>query len=350
MDWDKKLANRHIQDHHQWTAGKIRGLEELSRNGFFLITAMDQRDSMRKMVDNEHPEKVSYEKLESVKIDLASIFGNISSGILLDPEYGAAQSMYHMALPGSCGLLVSLEETGYTLTGEGRKTTILPGWSVAKIKMMGASGVKLLAYYNPDEKRTAKHQLGVVKKVGASCRKYDIPFVCEPMSYAIGGEKKDSPEFAKKKADMVIKTAKDFCKFKSIDLLKAEFPGELAYEPDEEVHLKSCMRLDKACGRIPWVVLSAGVGFDEFKRNVIIASKAGASGFLAGRALWKDSFRAHANPDGFRACLEVEGAARFKELESIVMQYGTPWYEKIGGKGFLAAHAGSDWYKKYHSD
>jgi len=331
----------------QWTAGKIRGLEELSRNGFFLITAMDQRDSMRKMVSNElNQKKASYEKLESVKMDLASIFGKVSSGILLDPEYGAAQSMYRLVLPGSCGLLVSLEATGYTPTGEGRKTTILPGWSVAKIKMMGASGVKLLAYYNPAEKKTAKYQLGVVKKVGAACKEYDIPFVCEPMSYAIGGEKKDSPEFAKKKADIIIKTAKDFCKL-GVDLLKAEFPGELAHEADEEVHLKSCMRLDKACGRIPWVVLSAGVGFDEFKRNVIIASKGGASGFLAGRALWKDAFRAHANPSEFRACLEVEGVARFKELESIVHQFGTPWYEKIGGKNFLASHAGENWYKTY---
>ena len=323
-------------------------MEELSRDGFFLITAMDQRGSMQRMVNPKHPEKVSYKTLESLKLDLASVFGSVASGILLDPDYGAAPALYNMALPGSVGLLVSLEATGYSKDGEGRKTSILRGWSVKKIKMMGASGVKLLVYYNPYEKKTCKDQLRIVKAMGQACKTYDLPFVCEPMSYPIDGEPKSSEEFAMKKADIVIKTAEQFCKL-GVDLLKAEFPGDLKFEPDEEVHMKSCRRISRAASNIPWVVLSAGVGFEEFRRNVIIANKSGASGFLAGRALWKDSFREHKNPAAFRACLQAEGVKRFRALEAIVRQYGTPWYERVGGKNFLKGQAGQGWYKNYYS-
>jgi len=40
--------------------------------------------------------------------------------------------------------------------------------------------------------------------------------------------------------------------------------------------------------RVPWVILSAGVDIEEFLINVEIASDSGASGFLAGRAVWKE--------------------------------------------------------------
>jgi len=37
------------------------------------------------------------------------------------------------------------------------------------------------------------------------------------------------------------------------------------------------------------VILSAGVDIEEFIENVKISSAHGASGFLCGRAIWKDA-------------------------------------------------------------
>ncbi len=51
-----------------------------------------------------------------------------------------------------------------------------------------------------------------------------------------------------------------------------------------------CKELDQA-SRLPWVLLSAGVDFESFRIQVEIACKAGASGFLAGRALWQEGAR-----------------------------------------------------------
>ncbi len=42
------------------------------------------------------------------------------------------------------------------------------------------------------------------------------------------------------------------------------------------------------CGEVPWAVLSAGVDHETFVGQVETAMANGASGVIAGRALWKD--------------------------------------------------------------
>ena len=40
---------------------------------------------------------------------------------------------------------------------------------------------------------------------------------------------------------------------------------------------------------MPWVLLSAGVDYDLYERQVRVACDNGASGILCGRAVWKES-------------------------------------------------------------
>ena len=42
--------------------------------------------------------------------------------------------------------------------------------------------------------------------------------------------------------------------------------------------------------RRPWVMLSAGASAENFRKVLQYAYRAGASGFLAGRAIWWESF------------------------------------------------------------
>ena len=63
-----------------------------------------------------------------------------------------------------------------------------------------------------------------------------------------------------------------------IDLLKLEYPGS----PE------GCRRLAAILDR-PWAVLSAGVPFDQFTDIIrIAADEGGASGFIAGRSVWRE--------------------------------------------------------------
>ena len=57
-----------------------------------------------------------------------------------------------------------------------------PGWSVEKIKLMGADAVKLLAPFEPGEPVSAEHQFALIQHVFEECKKYDILFLLEPVA------------------------------------------------------------------------------------------------------------------------------------------------------------------------
>ena len=67
---------------------------------------------------------------------------------------------------------------------------------------------------------------------------------------------------------------------------------------------------------VPWAVLSAGVGHDEFRDQLAVARAAGAAGFIAGRSLWKECVGLP--PPERRAFLEDTGRRRFAELVALL--------------------------------
>jgi tagatose 1,6-diphosphate aldolase len=268
-----------------------------------------------------------------------------SSAILLDPIYGAAEAMKRGLVSGDDGLLVSLEASGYD-EGEGgdRVSSVAEGWGVDKIKMMGASAVKLLLYYNPGSE-TASQQEDLLQQAAEDAAKYDIPLLVEPVTYSIpGGPKKGSAEFAKRKPEMVIETARRLAPM-GIDVLKAEFPADSDFEDDDVQMAQWCRELDDAAG-VPWVLLSAGVDYDTFKRQVEIACSSGASGFLAGRAIWQEvPGLPEDQQDGF---LNTTSVSRLKELTRIANEYGPAWNERYGN-AIAALDTDQGWQDRYLS-
>jgi len=123
--------------------GKWRGLKTTSGlNNTFSILAFDQRGSYRKML----PDDATYEDAVQIKHEIVTAISPYATAVLLDPVYGL-RSIQDMA--GSSGLLLAVEKTGYSGEATARQIDFIDGWSVAKIKQVGASAVKLLAYYNP---------------------------------------------------------------------------------------------------------------------------------------------------------------------------------------------------------
>jgi len=66
-----------------------------------------------KTLEKELSRKIGYEEMVQYKLELCEALAPYSSAVLLDPIYGAAQSIAGGMLPGSKGLLVSIEESGY---------------------------------------------------------------------------------------------------------------------------------------------------------------------------------------------------------------------------------------------
>lgn len=329
----------------QLTLGKLRGLQQISdARGLFAMCAMDHRGSMQRMINKADPDQVGPEALTQYKLDLTEALGPESTAVLLDPIYGAAQAIAGGALPGDTGLLVSLEETGYESDAQGRVTTLLPDWSVEKVKRMGASAVKILLYYRPDLAENAARQRAVTRRVAEECARADIPFLLEPIAYPASEADRDPAAFAQRKPVLVAESARDLTPL-GVDVLKAEFPADMRHQADEGRLRAACERLDEAT-EVPWILLSAGVTFDAFARQVKIACQAGASGFLGGRAIWEEAMHMPDAPERQKWLASV-GAERMRRLHDLAGEHGQPWWKKWANSMAELVAVGPNWYGQY---
>ncbi|MBN1857029.1 MAG: tagatose 1,6-diphosphate aldolase [Dehalococcoidia bacterium] len=311
--------------------GKYRGMQRISNtSGSLCMCALDHRGSLQKMLEGVLGRAPVYQDMVDFKLDMCRALSSQSSAMLLDPLFGAAQSIASGLLSSHSGLVVSLEETGYEGDAAARISRELANWSAAKVRRMGADGAKLLLYYRPGVD-VAAVQLDLVRKLAADCDAQDLVFVVEPVGYAIGDEA-STGRYSTVKPDVVIQTAKDISPL-GIDVLKAEFPADLKVEKDEGRMLEFCKRLD-GNSEVPWIILSAGVDFSSFQREVEIASKAGASGFLAGRALWQEatSMKTREQRVEFFHTTVVE---RLRVISALADAYGTPWFERVGAPSIV---------------
>ena len=326
--------------------GKLRGLQQMAdADGILAMCAMDHRGSMQRLIRPDAPEAVEYEELVKYKLDLTRALAPHATAVLLDPIYGAAQAISAGKLPASTGLLVSLEETGYETEAQGRVTTLLSGWSAQKVRRMGASAVKILLYYRPDLEENAARQREVVRRVAEACAEVDLPFLLEPIVYPVFESERDPAFFASLKGELVVRSARDLTPL-GVDVLKSEFPEDLRYQQDEDRLREACERLDDA-SRVPWILLSAGVTFEEFERQVEIACRAGASGFLCVRAVWEEAMRI---PDGSdrRRWLSSIGVERLRRLHGLAAEHGSPWWRNWGSSPADAGGAISEtWHRGY---
>jgi tagatose 1,6-diphosphate aldolase len=91
---------------------------------------------------------------------------------------------------------------------------------------------------------------------------------------------------------------------------------------------------------MPWVLLSGGDPYELFRDQVEIACEAGASGFLAGRALWRDYVAAP--PVKRSKVIEETVRPRFRELATIATGHGKDWMGR-----FEIGSAADRWYLTY---
>ncbi len=325
--------------------GKIRGLQQIAGpDGVFTMCAMDHRGSLEHAICAPDRSDNCPRDMTAFKLELCEILAPYASAVLLDPIYGVAQAIARNLIPKTCGVLVSLEETGYTGDAQNRRTRLLEGWGVAELKRMGASAAKMLVYYRPELAETARAQLDLIEAVAQECQRFDIPFLVEPVGYPIRNEVGDAQAFASSKGKVVVQTARDISAL-PIDVLKAEFPADLSFEHDEKALNRACSELD-AASAAPWVILSAGTSFEPFLKEVEMACKCGASGFLAGRAVWQEAIVITDSSER-RKFLKTTASDRLKRLAEVASKHAIPWYKKHGLDSGALADITPEWYTSY---
>ena len=308
--------------------GKLRGMRQIaSARGVIAVTAVDHRGSLEAMLKRTMPGRpIGFAEMAAEKLRITRVLAPLSTAVLLDPLHGAF-ALAHGAVPGTVGLIMCLEEFGYEGHAEGRLTTVIQEWSVAKIKRMGAVGVKVLLFYHP-ESPVAPQQEEFVRRVAEDCQRHDIALLLEPMSYPIRpGVQKESAEFAREKPHIVIESVRRLGSL-DVDLLKAEFPADPRFETDEDRLRAHCRALSEA-SPVPWVLLSAGETFDVFQRLTALACQEGASGFMVGRAIWQEAMQL-ADPADRELFLAKTGAGRLRILTALADAYATPWTARFG--------------------
>ncbi|MCP4165127.1 MAG: tagatose 1,6-diphosphate aldolase [Chloroflexi bacterium] len=318
--------------------GKFRGLQQVSGpDSIFTIVALDHRGSLKAAMNPDDPASVTYQQVVDLKLEVSKALAGHASGLLVDAIYGAPQVVANGTLPGSTGMVITLERSGYEGESHARRVLFDSEWTVEKIKRMGASAIKFLLYYHPGAE-SAAFQEEALRRVVADCQVYDIPLILECLTYSVEpGMAKNSEAFATSRPDVIIETARRLCPL-GADTFKAEFPADMNYEKDEGKMLAQCQALTEAAG-VPWMVLSAGVDHGTFCRQVEISCKGGASGFLAGRSMWKDAI----GLSGQARTENLTGVAtqRLRELTDIAGSYARPWTE------WYRASVSEDWYTNY---
>jgi tagatose 1,6-diphosphate aldolase len=349
-------------------AGKLRNLLTLGdETGRLKMMAIDQRMSMERTLEAVLGRRPRYEETVRVKRAVTAALAPYATAVLIDAEFGYSECL--LSLPGNVGLLMAVERPSFDAAGpEGRerRSGLIDGWSVEKARRAGANAIKLLLFYRPDASaETNEFQQRIAREVGEECARLELPFLLELLGYPLGETAADTPEYARRKPEIVIESAREFSRPEyGVDLLKLEFPADLKYcyelsrrqfdtverepaydLPEVRAH---CRALDEASA-VPWVILSAGVGIAEFLVNIELASGAGASGFLCGRAIWQSAAPLVRDEAAMLAHLEEEGAINFLRANAAA-EACQPWFDhrKFGGWEKLAvAGASPSWYREY---
>ncbi len=316
------------------SVGKLRGLQQCaSQGGTFTALALDHRQNLRTALNPQNSSAVSDAVLTAFKLQVAGALAGQATAVLLDPQYSSAQAIAAGIIPTGVGLVTALESTGYGGEATARKGQVLPGWSVAKAKRMGASMVKLLVYYHPNA-TTASEIEDFVTQVAGECLAEDLGLMLEPLSYSLDPAVRLS---SGEKRAVVIETARRLT-IPGVDLLKCEFPFDAA-EKDEDLWREAYQEIS-ATSTAPWILLSAAVDFDLYLQQVRTACECGASGIAVGRAVWQEAVRMSADErTGF---LQTTARSRLWRLKSLCQALAKPFTEF-----YRAGEIRPDWYRNY---
>jgi sulfofructosephosphate aldolase len=285
-------------------------LDALAReSGTFLMVAMDQRESLRTMLAQHH-DNVDDERMVRFKLAVARELGPYASGFLIDRRYGYDEIVRDQLLPPSCGLILAADALEQPPDGIVEDTDLDTGVDADAARANGVVALKLLIIWRDDDQRARR--VDTARRFVGLALSHGLLSVLEPV---VRG-----PEGFDREAAIV--EAAGELSVVGCDLYKCEVPTHGAGEPDEITEW--CRRIDAAVP-CPWVVLSQGVDPERYPTAVEAACRGGASGMLAGRAVWTATLAA----DDPTQLLREHSVPRLQQLGAIVDAHGRPWRAKV---------------------
>lgn len=311
-------------------SGEVRqdDLRGLARDdGTFVMVAMDQRESLRTMLavaSGRTPDDVADEELRAFKLDVAEALAPEASGFLIDPEFGAALLTGRRQLTdgaarlsgegqitAGAGLIVaadSLSSRPGEIVGDARFDDAV---DLAAYAGAGVAAAKLLVVWREDGR--TDERVSEARRFVAACRAAGLPSIVEGVVRPTDAQRADD-SFDREAT--LLRCAAELGAV-GPSLYKAEVPY---FGRDDGG------RIAKAAGEVtaslpcPWVVLSSHVERADFPSAVVACCQGGASGLLAGRALWTNAL----DPADRRERLRDESVPFLRELSALVSTHARP--------------------------
>jgi len=271
-------------------------------SGAFAMLAIDQRESMRAMFGEYQQAPVTDQQLTDFKLAALRALTPLASAVLIDRQFAWRQAVDQQAVAPGCGLIAAADEFIPSADEIVSDVRIDEAVKPAAVKADGAAALKLLVLWRPDESAQARQRM--VQDFVARCRQAGLLSIIEPVSR----KPRDGRPWDVN--DGIQAAAQELGNL-GADLYKAEVP--LHGKGGERAVREASARLTRTI-QGPWVVLSSGVSPDDFPQAVEWACREGASGFLAGRAVWRNVI---GSPDLPRA-LAQDAAARLSRLCEVV--------------------------------
>lgn len=182
------------------SAGKLWGIRRMAdANGYFKMTAVDQRPPIKNPIrEKRGTDEAPWEDVADFKKLLIEELQQESSAMLVDPHYAYPRGI--SAYNPAKGLILTLEDSVFEETPEGRLSNEINHWSVEKIKRVGGDAVKVLAWYRPDAPASiCNKQKEFVARIGEACAKYDIPYVFELLVYPLATDSEKTSDYIEMK-------------------------------------------------------------------------------------------------------------------------------------------------------
>jgi tagatose 1,6-diphosphate aldolase len=320
----------------QLSAGKYWGMRRMADDGGrFRMTAVDQRPPIKNPIRAKRgTAEAPWEDVAAFKEMLIRELQSESTALLLDPHFAYPRGV--TMLEPTRGMILTLEDSIFRETPGGRLSSEIDDWSVEKIKRAGGDAVKVLTWYRPDgDPQVCAAQQEFTARVGAACAKYDIPFVFELLVYPLASDAEQTRDYVEMKSkhpQLVLDSVRAFSDPRfGVDLFKLESPLAAADVPGVgapgwEAAQHWFDALGEAAGR-PWVMLSAGAGMEEFRKVLTHAYRAGASGYLAGRAIWLKAFQHFPDWSAIEAGLRGEALDYMRSLNALTAAEAMPWHQ-----------------------
>ncbi|EGT4373594.1 aldolase [Cronobacter malonaticus] len=251
-------------------------LKEIARpSGGFAMLAVDQREAMRLMFAAAGATTpVADAVLTDFKLNAARVLSPYASAILVDRQFCYPQVVEQKVIAEGCAMIVAADQF---IPGNGipvDSVTLDDAVDAQAVRLQGGKALKLLVLWRSDE--DSQQRLAMVKAFNEKCHAQGLLSIIEP----VVRPPRRGDKFDREQA--IIAAAKELGD-SGADLYKVEMP--LSGRGDASTLLGASQKLNDQIN-MPWVILSSGVDEKLFPRAVRIAMSAGASGFLAGRAVW----------------------------------------------------------------